>query len=117
MNPRIAFALSAATSALFLVGCIHHHETVYRDQPRTSIRFENDKAARIFYQALSERDNWKDPSESNTEVKLPLVLDIEHKEVAGPNTAFNRAVATCDSNQDGLITEEEAQAFAGRRRR
>ena len=33
-------------------GCIHHHETVYRDVERVKVEFENDTAGRLFYEAL-----------------------------------------------------------------
>jgi hypothetical protein len=32
--------------------------------------------------------------------------------VAGPNVKFNAAVAICDSNKDGKITEVEARIYA-----
>ncbi len=100
----------AAAGALLLAGCIHHEETVYRDVARTSVQFENDKAARLFYEALSEPHGGQ--TESKTRVQLPIVFDNERKVVSGPNGAFNRAVDVCDGNHDGRITELEARIFA-----
>jgi hypothetical protein len=117
MINRIAVWLAAAGNALLLAGCIHHEETVYRDVARTSVEFENDKAARIFYEALNNSSSNKDRTESKTEVQLPLVFHDERRVVSGPNGAFNRAVDACDTNRDGRITEQEAQIFSDNRRR
>ena len=96
---------------LLLTGCVHHHETVYEDAPRSVIKFENDKAARIFYEAVAlgkrpERQLRK------TEVNVPIVFGHERRVVEGPNTSFNRAVSQCDTNRDGTITLQEAEIFA-----
>ncbi|MHC1763559.1 MAG: hypothetical protein AB9869_04520 [Verrucomicrobiia bacterium] len=111
---RLAGWVTAA-GALLLAGCIHHEETVYRDVARTSIQFENDKAARLFYEALNEPH--ANRTESQTRVHLPIVFDNERKVVSGPNEAFNRAVDICDANHDGRITELEARIFAESRNR
>jgi len=115
MKPRFAASLGMAGTALLLVGCIHHEETVYRDEPRASVRFENDSAARIFYEALNKPGSKQDRSESKTKVDLPIVFHNERRVVSGPNGAFNRAVDICDSNHDGEITEQEARIYAQNR--
>jgi hypothetical protein len=112
LNLRLTAFLTAAGSTLLLAGCIHHEETVYRDAPRANVQFENDTAARIFYEALSQSPKKGDRTESKTEVELPLVFSDSRKVVSGPNTAFNRAVEICDSNHDGRITEQEARIYA-----
>ena len=103
--------LSAAGSALLFTGCIHHQETVYKDTERVPVTFENDTAARIFYEKLSMVPS-KGGTESKTEVKIPIVFSDERKVVAGPNRAFNKAVERCDTNRDGKITEQEARIYA-----
>jgi hypothetical protein len=35
--------------------------------------------------------------------------------VPGKNVEFNQAVADCDSNKDGIVTEQEARIFANHR--
>jgi hypothetical protein len=35
--------------------------------------------------------------------------------VPGRNFEFNQAVADCDSNKDGIITEQETRIFANHR--
>jgi hypothetical protein len=111
MNLRILTSMIGAGTAVLLSGCITHEETVYRDVPRTTVVFENDRAARIFYEALNEHRG-NDRTESRTEVDLPLVFHDKRKVVAGPNVAFNKAVEQCDTSRDGRVTEQEAQIFA-----
>ena len=112
-----ARGLVAFCSVLAFAGCIHHEETVYRDVNRTQVRFENDKAARIFYEAFNSQDSInKDRIESKTKIELPIVFRDERKVVSGPNAAFNRAIDSCDSNHDGLVTQQEAQIFADNKR-
>lgn len=109
---RIALPV-AVLAALLATGCIHTHETVYKDVARVPVEFENEAAGRVFYEALSRRPHSGDRQESRTEVSVPLVFSNEQKVVRGPNEAFNRAVAEADTNKDGRITETEARIFSG----
>ena len=112
MHLRIAQAIITASSALLLAGCIHHEETVYRDAPRAKVDFENDRAARLFYETLNRGGGKNARAESKTEVDVPLVFHDKRRVVDGPNAAFNKAVEECDLNRDGKISEQEAQIFA-----
>lgn len=102
------FALAASLTT----GCIHTHETVIHDDSRIPVSFENDTAARDFYEALSRLPNGGQRQESKTEVSIPIVFEHERRVVRGPNQAFNEAVNRCDTNRDGKITEQEARIFA-----
>ncbi len=104
----------AGLSTLLVAGCISHERTIYEDAPRQRVEFENDKAARVFYETLSKNPPRRQ-SESKTEVAIPFVFDHKRRVVPGQNVIFNDAVAICDSNQDGKITETEAQIFADNR--
>jgi len=115
MIARIAACLIISAAALFMAGCIHHEETVYRDVPRANVQFENDTAARVFYEALSRPAHKGERTESKTEVELPLVFSDKRRVVSGPNAAFNTAVEVCDANHDGRITEQEARIYAANR--
>lgn len=95
-------------------GCIHTKEIVIKDDARTPVSFENDTAGRLFYETLVDGKKLKDRTESTVDVSLPVVFSHERKVVRGPNAAFNEAVAECDTNHDGRITEAEALIFAGR---
>jgi len=96
-------------------GCIHHKKTVYRDEERVKVEFENDAAGRMFYEALSRAPRSREKRESKTDVSIPIVFSHSTETITGENHAFNEAVRECDTNQDGRITETEARIFADRR--
>jgi hypothetical protein len=105
--------LAVLLAALVAPGCIHTDETVIKDDARRPVEFENDTAARVFYEALSKIPGAGQKTESHTEVSIPVVFSHERKTLRGPNAAFNDAVMRCDTNQDARITESEARIFAG----
>lgn len=96
-------------------GCITHTETVYQDVERTKVEFESDAAARLFYETLSKKSGSMHHSESTTHLELPIIFSHERRVLPGKNTDFNQAVAVCDSNQDGKITELEARIYANQK--
>lgn len=98
-------ALGAST------GCISTHETVYSDAPRAKITFASDKAGRVFYETLSRAPEERQRTEKHTEVSL-ILIDVDRRTVTGPNHIFNEAVAFCDTDHDGVITETEAEIFS-----
>ncbi len=105
-------ALAALGSAFILTGCIHHSETVSSSEPeRLKIEFQNEKAGRIFYEALSKMP-YHATSESTTEVSIPVVFEHKYVVKSGDNAKFNDGVKRCDTNKDGVITEGEAEIFA-----
>lgn len=111
MNKVIVRVALAAICGLAFAGCITHKSTVVRDVPRVNVQFENDDAVRIFYEALSKMSYTQ--TESTTEINIGILDDQRHV-VTGPNVVFNQAVAECDANHDGMITEQEAKIFAER---
>ncbi len=111
-KPILKLLAAAAGSTLVLAGCITHNETVYHDVSRVKVSFENDRAARVFYEALSTAPQAKSGSESSTKIDLPLIFECKTHVVQGPSAAFNKAVELCDTNKDGVITEAEANIFA-----
>jgi len=48
MKTPFAFLSLASAAALAFTGCISTHKTVYREQKREKVEFENDSAGRIF---------------------------------------------------------------------
>jgi hypothetical protein len=112
MKKPAAHLILATLGSLWLCGCITHHSTVVRDVDRTPVQFENDTAARIFYEALSKMPESRHQTESTTKIDIPVIFENERHVVTGPNTTFNEAVAECDANKDGKITEVEAKLFA-----
>jgi len=101
-----------AASALLLAGCVTSETNTTRDAERTKVEFENDAAARIFYETLSHGNRNEGQRESTTKFEIPVVFEYKHHVTTGPNAVFNRAVELCDTNHDGKITEAEAKAFA-----
>src|SRR5512137_799558 len=112
MTRRPLAVIGVSAVALVLCGCISHKSTVVRDVERTPVEFENDTAARLFYEKLSHVQPAEKSSESTTEIGIPLVFEHKKHVVSGPNAAFNRAVETCDTNKDGKITELEARIYS-----
>ncbi len=102
----------ASALALSFSGCISTDETVYREEARTQVEFENDAAGRVFYETLSKLRGSHHRAESSTEVSLPIVFSHKRRVVEGESAAFNQAVHRCDTNRDGRITEAEARIFA-----
>ncbi len=112
MNKAIIRIGSSTACALLAAGCITHESNITRDAARTSVEFENDAAARIFYEALSHGACKDCQGDSTTKFEIPVVFEYKRHSVTGPNAAFNRAVELCDTNHDGKITEAEAKIFA-----
>ena len=115
MNKVFARSLLLAGCLSIFSGCITHNETEVRDVERAKVEFENEAAGRIFYEALSKKSAHRARSESNTEVSIPVVFENKRKVITGPNAEFNEAVAFCDSNKDGKITEVEARIYLEQR--
>jgi hypothetical protein len=112
MKQKITKHIALATLGILLAGCITHKTVVYQDVERAKITFESDAAARLFYETLSRNSGDPKHSESTTTISIPIIFENEQKTVAGPNVKFNAAVADCDSNKDGVITEQEARIYA-----
>ena len=110
-NSRLT-ALFLLVAALCVTGCISHQETVYQEEPRVGVEFENETAGRIFYEALSKTERKLDRSESSTQINIPVIFEHKTRVVRGQNAAFNAAMRRCDTNHDGRITEQEARIFA-----
>jgi hypothetical protein len=102
----------ASVATILLNGCITHDSTVTHDTERVKIEFQNDTAARVFYEALSRRSPQDNNKDSTTKFEIPIVFEYKRHVVTGSNAAFNRAVELCDSNKNGTITEQEARIFS-----
>lgn len=112
MNQTLCYGLALGVLAAVCSGCITHKSVVYQDVERVKVEFESDAAARLFYETLSRNPGSRHYSESTTTVSIPIIFENEQKTVPGPNVKFNDAVAACDVNKDGVITETEARIFA-----
>ena len=117
MNNTIARMIIFTACGSLFSGCITHEETVVRDVERAKLEFDDDTAARLFYEALSESPVNQSRAESKTGVGIPVVFDHKRRMVTGPNAELNEAVAICDSNKGGKITELDAKIFAEQRQK
>jgi hypothetical protein len=106
------WTIIAALCSIGICGCITQNETVYHNPERARVEFEDETAARIFYETVTKYPGPANKRESNTTVEIPVIFEHHSKVVEGDNVAFNEAVRQCDSNQDGKITEMEAKVFA-----
>jgi len=102
--PAIVALFSCITS-----GCVTH--TTVKDEPRQSVRFSSPEAAKTFYDAYLSATSPKGHGSVSVYVPLPYW----HRTVSTDNIRFNSAVQAADGNHDGIISEEEAHAFATRR--
>jgi hypothetical protein len=107
---KIILNLALVSATLAMSGCISHKTVVRQDVERAKVEFENESAARIFYEKLSHMPV-QDKRESRTEFCIPVVFEWEKKIETSDNQRFNEAVRRCDTNQDGKITENEAKIF------
>lgn len=113
---RPALRLALFTLAAAFTGCISTKETVYRETERIKVEFENDAAARIFYEAFTKSPAARQLNEKTTTFNIPVLIHAQRTEKDSENTAFNTAVRRCDTNGDGKITEQEARIFAAQQK-
>jgi hypothetical protein len=111
MTKTLASTGLLLAAILATTGCISTHETIYADTVRTKVTFASDRAGRVFYETLTLAPESRPRTEKHTEVNL-ILIDVDQRTLAGPNRLFNEAVAFCDTNHDGEITEAEADIFA-----
>ncbi len=109
-HQKLTLLCALALAAFGLSGCISSHTTSYNDVDRVKVTFASERAGRLFYETLSKLHKEK-REESNHQVSL-ILINWGRKTVTGPNRAFNAQVDQCDTDKDGVITDEEAQIFA-----
>ena len=106
--------LAVATMSTFLTGCVAVHKVHYEDATRTNVRFESLNASSTFYDALLAK---KFPSQGkDSRVLLGQTLYTRETRHSA-NVVFNSAVAVADVNHDTIISDTEANFFAGTIRR
>ena len=92
-------------------GCVSH--TTIKDEPRQSGRFSSPQSAQTFYNAYLSATSPEGRGSFNVFVALPY----RHQTVSTDNVRFNCAILTADSNHNGVISKEEASAFAVQQRK
>jgi hypothetical protein len=100
---------------LALPGCItifSKTEVLRGDEQRAPIRFESAKAATEFQGQLQVRQQNNQVSYSH--VSVPFITLFERTRTLSDSAFFNEQVHRCDTDQNGLITEQEALVYAGK---
>ena len=106
---RITIPASIALLGCLVSGCVT--QTTIKDESRQSVHFSSPEAAQTFYDAYLSVTNPK----GHGYVAVYVALPYQHRTVSTDNVRFNSAVRAADSNHDGIISEEEALAFAAQR--
>jgi hypothetical protein len=88
------------------------------DARRVQARFESPHAEAEFERAMAERyargDAVKRSSASST---VPLLWGSEDKAVLSENAFYNEQIALADLDRDGMVSDAEADAYAGASRK
>jgi len=100
---------SIAVLSCILSGCVTR--TTIKDESRQGVHFSSPEAAQTFYDAYLSVSSPK----GHGSVVLYVALPYQHRTVSTDNVRFNSAVQAADRNHDGIISEEEAVAFAAQR--
>lgn len=111
VRARVLAAVLAAVSISLLPGCLtlfSKVEVVRGDEQPRPIRFENPQAAEEFNTARKERSG----SIGGTHLGVPFITLYSKDRRLSENAHFNDCVARCDTDQDGIITYDEAAIFA-----
>lgn len=108
---RLPAAALAAGVLTLLPGCLtlfSKTEVVRSEETRRAVKFECAQAAETFHKAMKEQDG----SLGGACVGGPFVILYARHKKLSDNARFNDAVGRCDTDQDGLITQHEADIFA-----
>jgi hypothetical protein len=88
------------------------------DARRVQVRFESPRAEAEFGRAMAERlargDAVKRRSASST---IPLLWGSEDRAVLSENAFYNEQIALADLDRDGMVSDAEADAYAGASRK
>jgi len=106
---HVAIPASIAVLGCITSGCVTH--TTIKDESRQSVHFGSPEAAQTFYDAYLSGTSPK----GHGSVAVYVVLPYQHRTVSTDNVRFNSAVQAADKNRDGMISEEEARAFAAQK--
>ena len=109
---RLFLFIACLGLSQLISGCITSSHTTYVDAERVKVSFANDRAGKLFYETLSKLPDFSQREETRSGVHL-IVVNVDSREVkGGPNRNFNRAVELCDTDHDGVISEQEAEIFS-----
>lgn len=103
------------SSMILSSGCaiIHSYEEVRRNEQRIGIKFESEKAAKLFNEAFSsiERRLGAKNLPDSTRVDLILITLYRKQRKLSDNAFYNDAVNEADTDGNLIVTEDEALRF------
>ena len=108
---RLPAAVAAAGVIALLPGCLtlfSKTDVVRAEEGRRPVKFESAVAAETFHKALKDYDG----NLGGTCFGVPFVTLYHRQKTLSESARFNDAVARCDTDQDGTITQHEADIFA-----
>lgn len=111
VRARVFAAAMSAASISLLPGCLtlfSKTEVIRGDEQPRAIRYENPQAAEEFNNARKDRSS----TVGGTHLGVPFVTLYAKDRRLSENAHFNDCVARCDTDQDGIITYDEAAIFA-----
>jgi Ca2+-binding EF-hand superfamily protein len=79
-----------------------------KNEKRLNLRFSNAKAASIFYQSFFENDDKTKPSKK---IDAYIKLDLGFENQVSENVKLNDAFRAADKDKNGVVSEEEANAY------
>jgi predicted GTPase len=97
--------------AVVQTGCLTLYsktEVVRAGESRRPVKFENQQVAETFQTAYKNRTR----TVGGSYVGVPFVTLYEKDQKLAEVAAWNDAIQTCDTDQDGLITQVEAAVFS-----
>jgi len=109
-TPCLALTLVVVFAMLASSGCVTR--ATVKDEPRQSVRFASAQAAQTFYEAYLAM--YYPPGVGSFDVAIRAPLPYHHRKITTDNVLFNAAIRTTDSNSDGIISKDEAGAYAAK---
>lgn len=114
---RLFPAASAIALALPLSGCLimsDKDEIVGANEPRVPISFESDAGFVSFHDAVRRHDTSSNRDLGESTLAIPFILASDTDRRLSYNAYYNRQVQMADVDQDGVLSDLEVRAYAGR---
>src|SRR3954470_4244333 len=101
--------IPTAIVLMSMPGCVTR--TTAKNEPRQSVHFSSEQAVETFYEAYLAISY---PSDKQNVVAVWIGLPYTHRKISTENVHFNQAIQLADSDHDGIISDDEAQAYAAK---
>lgn len=114
---RLPLALFVATLPAVAGGCLimsSNEKIVGVDDPRVPVDFESDDGFVTFHQAVRRHDTESARRLGESDIAIPFILASSTERQLSDNAYFNRQVKSADVNDDGVLSDLEVRAYAGR---